>query len=80
VLAINLKLIELSDLVIGVILTATLIKRVIFTLIASLYACRIGWRNTLIIYAAFMSVSSVIFQATSNYVVLIIAALQVLLA
>jgi MFS family permease len=75
VLAIYLKLIGLNDLVIGLILTATLINSVLFTLLASFYADRIGRRKTLIMYAALMSISGVIFVATDNYVVLIIAAL-----
>ena len=75
VLAIYLKLIGLNDLVIGLILTATLINSVLFTLLASFYADRIGRRNMLIVYATLMSISGAIFVATDNYVVLIIAAL-----
>ncbi len=74
-LAIYLKLIGLNDLVIGLILTATLINSVLFTLLASFYADRIGRRKMLIVYAALMSLSGAIFVATDNYVVLIIAAL-----
>jgi MFS family permease len=75
VLAIYLKLIGLNDLVIGLILTATLINSVFFTLLASFYADRVGRRKMLIIYAALMSISGTIFVFTDNYVVLIIAAL-----
>jgi len=75
VLAIYLKLIGLSDPVIGLILSATLINSVLFTLLASFYADRIGRRKMLMMYAALMSLSGVIFVATDNYVVLIIAAL-----
>jgi MFS family permease len=75
VLAIYLKLIGLNDVVIGLILTATLINSVLFTLLASFYADRIGRRKMLIVYAALMSLSGAIFVATDNYVVLIIAAL-----
>jgi MFS family permease len=75
VLAIYLKLIGLSDPVIGLILTATLINSVLFTLLASFYADRIGRRKMLIMYAGLMSISGAIFVATDNYVVLIIAAL-----
>ena len=56
VLAIYLKLIGLNDLVIGLILTATLINSVLFTLLASFYADRIGRRKMLMMYAALMSV------------------------
>ncbi|MFL6477069.1 MAG: MFS transporter [Nitrososphaera sp.] len=75
VLAIYLKLIGLSDPVIGLILTATLINSVLFTLLASFYADRIGRRKMLMMYAALMSISGAIFVVTDNYVVLIIAAL-----
>jgi MFS family permease len=75
VLAIYLKLIGLSDPIIGLILTATLVNSVLFSLLASFYADRIGRRRILVMYAALMSVSGVIFVSTDNYVVLIIAAL-----
>jgi MFS family permease len=75
VLAIYLKLIGLNDLVIGLILTGTLINSVLFTLLASFYADRIGRRKMLIVYAALMSLSGAIFVSTDNYVILIIAAL-----
>jgi MFS family permease len=75
VLAIYLKLIGLTDPLIGLILTATLVNSVLFSLLASFYADRIGRRRILIIYAALMSVSGAIFVSTDNYVVLIIAAL-----
>jgi MFS family permease len=74
VLAIYLKLIGFNDLYIGFILTATLINSVIFTLIASFYADRIGRRKVLILYSALMSVSGLVFFVTSNYVALIISA------
>lgn len=76
VLAIYLKLIGFNDLLIGIVLTATLINSVIFNLFASFYADRvIGRRKILIIYAALLSVSGVIFLVTENYVALVIAAL-----
>ena len=75
VLAIYLKLIGFNDVLIGFVLTTTLINSVIFTLFASFYADRIGRRKILIIYAALMSVSGAIFLITENYIVLIIAAL-----
>ncbi|MFL6478798.1 MAG: MFS transporter [Nitrososphaera sp.] len=75
VLATYLKLIGINDLVIGLILTATLVNSVIFTLLASIYADRVGRRKMLIIYAVLMSISGTIFVVTDNYVILIIAAL-----
>jgi MFS family permease len=74
ILAIYLKLIGFDDLLIGIVLTATLINIVIFTLLASFYADRIGRRRTLVVYAGLMSISGVIFFITENHVILIIAA------
>lgn len=74
ILAIYLKLIGFDDLLIGLVLTVTLLNSVIFTLIASFYADRIGRRRTLAIYAALMSISGAIFVTTENHVMLFIAA------
>jgi MFS family permease len=74
ILAIYLKLIGFNDLYIGVILSATLINSVVFTLIASFYADRLGRRKVLIIYSALMSISGIIFFVTNNYITLIISA------
>src|SRR5829696_4586568 len=74
ILAIYLKLIGFDDLLIGLVLTVTLVNSIIFTLIASFYADRIGRRRTLVIYAALMSISGAIFVTTENHVMLIIAA------
>ena len=74
VLAIYLKLIGFNDILIGFILTTTLINSVAFTLLASFYADRIGRRKILIIYAALLSVSGITFLVTENYVALFIAA------
>jgi MFS family permease len=75
VLAIYLKLIGFNDIIIGLVLAATLVNSVIFTLVASFYADRIGRRKMLVIYAALMSISGGIFLATENYLALIAAAL-----
>lgn len=75
VLAIYLKLIGFDDILIGVILSVTLLNSVFFTLFASFYADRIGRRKILILYAILMSVAGIIFLITDNYVALIIAAL-----
>jgi len=74
-LAIYLKLIGFDDILIGVILSITLINSIIFTLFASFYADRIGRRNTLLLYTIMMSVSGAIFFVTQNPLALIIAAL-----
>ena len=74
VLAIYLKLIGFNELDIGLILTATLLNSVMFTLVASFYADNMGRRKMLIVYATLMSISGVIFFATNNYMALITAA------
>ena len=67
ILAIYLKLIGFNDLSIGFILTITLLNSVIFTLVASFYADRLGRRKLLIVYSALTSVSGLVFFVTSNY-------------
>ena len=74
ILAIYLKLAGFNDLYIGIILSATLINSVVFTLIASFYADRLGRRKLLIVYSALMVVSGFVFFVTSNYMALIISA------
>ncbi|MBI5377191.1 MAG: MFS transporter [Thaumarchaeota archaeon] len=75
ILAIYLKLIGFDEILIGIVLSATLVNSVIFTLVASFYADKIGRRKILIIYALLMSVSGAIFLVTNNYIALIAAAL-----
>jgi MFS family permease len=74
ILAIYLKLIGFNDLYIGLMLTATLLNSVIFTLIASFYADRIGRRKVLIVYSVLMSISGLVFFVTNNYMALIASA------
>src|SRR4051794_17508798 len=75
VLAIYLKLSGFNDALIGLILTSTLFNSVIFTLIATIYADKIGRKKILIVYAALMSISGIIFFVSNNYILLIISAL-----
>jgi MFS family permease len=75
VLAIYLKLLGFSDTSIGIVLAATLANSVIFTIIASFYADRIGRRKTLIMYGVLMSIAGAIFLITANYYALIAAAI-----
>jgi MFS family permease len=75
ILAIYLKLVGFDEILIGLILSATLVNSVIFTLLASFYADRIGRRKVLLAYAILMSVSGAVFLATENYAALIVAAL-----
>lgn len=75
ILAIYLNLLGFSEILIGIVLTATLVNSVIFNLVSSVYADRIGRRKFLILYAVLMIISALIFFLTNNYVALIIAAL-----
>ncbi|HEU5220518.1 MAG TPA: MFS transporter [Candidatus Nitrosotalea sp.] len=75
ILAIYLKLVGFDDILVGIVLTATLVNSVFFNLLSSAYADKIGRKNILIIYAALMIASSIIFFVTSNYIALVIAAL-----
>lgn len=74
VLAIYLKSIGFNEILIGAILSATLVNSVIFTMLASFYADRFGRRKILTLYAIMMAVSGIIFLITDNYLALIIAA------
>ncbi|HJY15156.1 MAG TPA: hypothetical protein VJ225_03930, partial [Nitrososphaeraceae archaeon] len=73
ILAIYLKLIGFDGFLIGLILTTTLLNSVIFTLVASFYADKIGRRKFLLVYAALMSASGFIFAISENYIALITA-------
>lgn len=75
ILAIYLKLSGFNEILIGIVLSATLVNSVIFNLFSSAYADRIGRKKILTVYAALMVISAVIFFLTSNYMALIIAAL-----
>ena len=75
ILAIYLKQIGFEDILIGVILSVTLLNSVFFTLFASFYADKIGRKNILIIYAVLMSIAGAVFLVTDNYLALVAAAL-----
>ncbi|HEY4680675.1 MAG TPA: MFS transporter [Nitrosarchaeum sp.] len=74
ILAIYLNLIGFDELLIGFILSATLVNSIIFNLFSSFFADRIGRKKILIIYASLMAVSGGVFFTTENYFALIIAA------
>lgn len=75
ILAIYLKLIGFNDILIGLVLTATLVNSVFFNIFSSAYADKIGRRKILILYAVLMIISAMVFFVTNNYVALVIAAL-----
>lgn len=74
ILAIYLSLIGFDELLIGFILSATLVNSIIFNLFSSFFADRIGRKKVLIVYASLMAVSGCVFFITENYLALIIAA------
>jgi MFS family permease len=74
-LAIYLGLIGFDAVSIGIILTATLVNGILFTLLSSFFADRWGRRKMLIIFGMLMSLSGLIFFLTENYAALIFAAL-----
>ena len=74
ILAIYLKLIGFDEILIGFILSATLVNSIIFNLFSSFFADRIGRKKVLIIYASLMAFSGCVFLITENYFALIIAA------
>lgn len=75
ILAIYLKLIGFNDMLIGIVLTATLLNSVLLTIVATFYADRVGRRKVLVVYAASMALSGLIFLVTENYIALVAAAL-----
>lgn len=75
ILAIYLTHAGYNELYTGIIITATLVSGSFFTLFASIYGDRIGRRKTLIIFAGLMSISGAIFALTTDYYLLLLAAL-----
>ena len=74
ILSIYLALVGFSGVQVGLILSASLINGILFNLIASFYADKLGRRNLLIIYSLLIFLSGIIFYATDNYIALIVAA------
>jgi MFS family permease len=74
-LAVYLHLIGFSDILIGAVLSATLLGSAAFTIFSSIYADRIGRRRMLLILTSLMATSGIIFAATDNRVALFIAAI-----
>ncbi len=74
ILSIYLALIGFNGVQVGLILSTSLLNGILFNVIASYYADRLGRRNLLIIYSLLMFSSGIIFFATDNYIALIVAA------
>lgn len=75
VLFIYLNAIGFNVLLDGVIFSIILMGGALFTVIGSLYADRLGRRRYLVILAMLMTVSGLIYAATTNLILLIIASL-----
>jgi MFS family permease len=74
ILSIYLALIGFTGIQVGLILSTSLINGILFNLIASYYADKLGRRNLLIIYSLLVFSSGITFFATDNYIALIVAA------
>ena len=74
VLSIYLALLGFNGVQIGLILSTSLINSILFNVIASYYADKLGRRRLLIIYSLLMFSSGIIFFVTDNYIALIVAA------
>lgn len=75
ILAIYLTNAGYDELSTGIIFTATLVSSSFFTLFASMYGDRIGRKKILMLFAVLMSISGLIFAFTTDYYLLLLAAL-----
>lgn len=75
ILAIYLTSAGYDEVYTGIIFTATLVSGSLFTLFASIFGDRIGRRKTLMLFAGLMSISGTIFAFTTDYYLLLLAAL-----
>ncbi len=75
ILAIYLKSAGYDALFTGIIITATLVSSSFFTFFASLYADRIGRRKILMLFSGLMVIAGLIFALTTDYYLLLLAAL-----
>ena len=74
ILAIYLKLLNFDNVLIGVVLSTTLLGGASFTIFCSLYADRIGRRKMLIFLSFLMAFSGVLFFLKENRAIILIAA------
>jgi MFS family permease len=74
ILSIYLALLGFNGVQVGLILSTSLINGILFNVIASYYADKLGRKNLLIIYSLLMFSSGIIFFVTNNYIALIVAA------
>ncbi len=69
------KVVGFSDLMVGAVLSATLLGSAAFTVFVSVYADRLGRKRLLIVLSFLMAVSGLTFAVTTDYYVLILAAI-----
>lgn len=74
ILSIYLALLGFNGVQVGLVLSTSLINGILFNVIASYYADKLGRKNLLIIYSLLMFSSGIIFFITDNYIALIVAA------
>jgi MFS family permease len=75
ILAIYLKSAGYDAFYTGIIITATLVSSSVFTFFASLHADRIGRRKILMLFSGLMVIAGLIFAFTTDYYLLLVAAL-----
>jgi len=75
ILAIYLKSAGYDAFYSGIIITATLVSSSVFTFFASLHADRIGRRKILMLFSGLMVIAGLIFAFTTDYYLLLVAAL-----
>ena len=69
------KIVGFSDLMVGAILSATLLGSAAFTVLVSVYADRLGRKRLLIVLSLLMALSGLTFALTTDYYVLLLAAI-----
>lgn len=75
ILAIYLKSAGYDAFYSGIIITATLVSSSVFTFFASLHADRVGRRKILMLFSGLMVIAGLIFAFTTDYYLLLVAAL-----
>lgn len=75
VLFIYLNSIELNVVLDGAIFSTIMLSGAIFTVVGSLYADRIGRRRYLVLLALLMGISGLVYAATTNLILVIVASL-----
>ncbi len=75
ILFIYLKLIGFDPVLIGILISAILVSGALFTIVGSVFADRIGRKKFLILFAALMALSGLVYALTTNMILLILGTL-----